>query len=318
MTLRTALAKSLNVPAVRLGEMIGFDAVETLAKQAGMNLNIQPTPAIALGAYEVTPIEVAGGYTIFADQGTYVKPNWVSLIRDRQGNVLFSATPDKRDVLDPRVAYMMVSLLEEVLRSGTGESVHARGFNLPAAGKTGTSHDGWFAGFTSRLICVVWVGFDDNRELGLEGAHSALPVWVEFMKRAHQYREYRNVHDFPAPDGIVTVEVDRETGQLATPACPSPVAEVFLSGTQPVESCRLHGGAGGTRVASWETAPPLSPGTSGNGTTTPPGALSPAGSRARVAPPPPGPASAQAGQQQARKEEPKKGILRRILGAFNK
>ncbi len=133
----------------------------------------------------MTPIEVAGAYTVFADQGTYVKPNWVSLIRDRQGNVLFSATPDKREVLDPRVAYMMVSLMEEVLRSGTGASVHSRGFNLPAAGKTGTSHDGWFAGFTSRLICVVWVGFDDNRRArsggralgapGLGGVHEARP-----------------------------------------------------------------------------------------------------------------------------------------------
>jgi penicillin-binding protein 1B len=316
VTLRTALAKSLNVPAVKLAEMIGFDTVETLAKKAGMNINIQATPAIALGAYEVTPIEVAGAYTIFPDQGTYVKPNWVSLIRDRSGNVLFSATPDKREVLDPRVAYMMVSLMEEVLRSGTGASVHSRGFNLPAAGKTGTSHDGWFAGFTSRLICVVWVGFDDNQQLGLEGAHSALPVWVEFMKRAHQYREYRNVRDFQAPDGVVTVEVDSQSGQLATPSCPSPVAEVFLSGTQPVESCQLHGGAGGTRVASWETAPPSSPAMAGNGTSG--SAAAPPGSRARAVSPPAAQASAQALQPDAKKPEQKKGIFRRILGAFGK
>jgi penicillin-binding protein 1B len=312
VTLRTALAKSLNVPAVRLGEMIGFDTVEALAKKAGMNLSIQATPAIALGAYEVTPIEVAGGYTIFANQGTYVKPSWVALIRDQQGNVLFSSTPDKREVLDPRVAYMMVSLLEEVLRSGTGASVHSRGFDLPAAGKTGTSHDGWFAGFTSRLICVVWVGFDDNRELGLEGAHSALPVWVEFMKRAHQYREYRSVHDFAAPDGVVTVEVDPETGQLATPACPSPITEVFLAGTQPVESCRLHGGSGGTRVASWDTAPP--PPASGSGSNAF-AVKPPPGSRARIEPPPPVQPGAEP-QQPEKKDEKKKGLFHRLLGAF--
>ncbi len=212
VTLRTALAKSLNVPAVRLAEMVGYDAVESLAKRAGMNIDIRATPAIALGAYEVTPIEVAGAYTIFANQGVFVKPNWVGLIRDHQGNVLFQSTPDKRPALDPRVAFMMTNLMEEVLRSGTGASVRARGFTLPAAGKTGTSHDGWFVGFTSRLICAVWVGFDDNRELGLEGAHSALPVWAEFMKRAHQFREYRNVHEFAAPDGIVTVEIDPASG----------------------------------------------------------------------------------------------------------
>jgi penicillin-binding protein 1B len=315
VTLRDALAKSLNVPAVKVAEMVGFDAVESLAKQAGMNLNIRATPAIALGAYEVTPIEVAGSYTIFDDQGTYVKPNWVSLIRDQQGNVLFSAVPDKRRVLDPRVAYMMVSLLEEVLRTGTGASVHARGFDLPAAGKTGTSHDGWFVGFTSRLICAVWVGFDDNRELGLEGAHSALPVWVEFMKRAHQYREYRNVREFQPPDGIVTVEVDPATGQLATPLCPSPRAEVFLSGTQPVESCRLHGGSGGTRVASWETAPPAEAGAGGPASGTPTSvAVRPPGAPARVAPTP---ASGQPVQgQQPKPPEQKKGLLRRILGAL--
>ncbi len=138
------------------------------------------------------------------------------------------------------------------------------------------------------------------------------------MKRAHQYREYRNVHEFQAPDGIVTVEVDPETGQLATPACPSPVAEVFLSGTQPVESCQLHGGAGGTRVASWETAPPPSPAAAGRGAPAGLVVKPPPGSRARVAPPPPAQPSAPAQQQQAKKPEQKKGLLRRILGAFGK
>ncbi|HVX67725.1 MAG TPA: PBP1A family penicillin-binding protein, partial [Bryobacteraceae bacterium] len=281
VTLRRALAKSLNIPTVKIAEAVGYDAVETLAKRAGMNINLRATPAIALGAYEVTPVEVAGSYTIYANQGTYVKPSWVSLIRDRQGNVLFSSTPNKRQVLDPRVAFMMTNMMEEVLRTGTGAGVRSRGFTLPAAGKTGTSHDGWFVGFTSKLICAVWVGFDDNRELGLEGAHSALPVWAEFMKRAHQNREYRNVHEFAAPDGIVSVEVDPLTGQLATPACPSTQTEVFLSGTQPVESCQLHGGTAGTRVASWETEPAQAPaagaaGQAAGSAAAPPGRAAPA------------------------------------------
>ena len=108
-----------------------------------------------------------------------------------------------------------------------------RGINFPAAGKTGTSHDGWFAGFTSKLICVVWVGFDDNRELNLEGAKSALPVWAEFMKRAHEHREYRNVTDFTAPAGIVSAQIDPTSGQLATAACPTVRTEYFIEGTQP-------------------------------------------------------------------------------------
>jgi len=322
VTLREAIAKSLNVPTVKLAEMVGYDTVESLAKRAGMNLSIRPTPAIALGAYEVTPIEVAGAYTIYVDQGQYVKPNWVSLIRDRQGTVLYSHKPERRQVLDPRVAYLMVSLLEEVLRDGgTGASVRPRGFVLPAAGKTGTSHDGWFAGFTSRLLCVVWVGFDDNRELGLEGAHSALPVWTEFMKRAHQYREYRNVSEFQAPDGIVSVEVDPVTGQLATAACPITRTEVFISGTQPVESCRLHGRVGGTRVASWESPappqpPPVAPAPAPPGVAkAPPPGAQPASAQPR--PPQQGDALPQPQPQPGQKEkEKKKGFFGRILGVF--
>lgn len=260
VTVRQALAKSLNIPAVKLAEAVGYDKVVELARQAGLNMQIQATPSIALGAYEVTPIEVAGGYTIFANRGVYVKPNWISMIRDDQGREIFENKPERRQVLDSRVAYLMVSMMEEVLRSGTGAGTRSRGFVLPAAGKTGTSHDGWFAGFTSKLICVVWIGFDDNKELHLEGAHSALPVWTEFMKRAHQLREYRGARAFSAPDGIVSVEIDPLSGQLSTPACPNPRAEVFITGSQPIESCQLHGGGGRpvTQVAGWDTeeAPP--------------------------------------------------------------
>ena len=168
---------------------------------------------------------------------------------------MFDNKPEHREVLDPRVAFLMDQLLEEVVRSGTGAGVWARGINFPIAGKTGTSHDGWFAGFTSKLICVVWVGFDDNRELNLEGAHSALPVWAEFMRRAHEHREYRNVSEFEAPPGVVGVQIDPASGQLATAACPKVRTEYFIDGTQPVELCQLHGG-GGTRVAGWETGQP--------------------------------------------------------------
>ena len=225
MTLREAIAKSLNVPTVKLAEMVGYDNVESLAKRAGMNLSIRPTPAIALGAYEVTPIEVAGAYTIYVDRGEYVKPNWVSLIRDREGAVLYSHKPERRQVLDPRVAYLMVNLMQEVLRSGTGAAVRSRGFLLPSAGKTGTSHDGWFVGFTSKLICAVWVGFDDNRELGLEGAHSALPVWTEFMIKAH---EGLPIHDFQVPEGVEFYGVDRATGLAG-----GSFQEAFVKGTKP-------------------------------------------------------------------------------------
>jgi penicillin-binding protein 1B len=255
VTLRYALAHSLNVPAVKVAEMVGYNKVAQVARAAGLNLDIKPTPSIALGAYEVTPLEIAGAYTIFANYGDLVKTSFIKTIRNQSGLSIFQSRPDRKAAIDPRVAYLMENMLEEVLRSGTGAGVRSRGFILPAAGKTGTSRDGWFAGFTSKLICVVWVGFDDNRDFKLEGARSALPIWTEFMKRAHQHREYRAVHGFAAPDGVVTAEVDAETGQLASPGCPKVRSEVFIAGTQPVEVCRLHGG-GRTQIAGWEPTRP--------------------------------------------------------------
>lgn len=264
VTLRQAITKSLNIPTVKLAEAVGYGPVVDLARKAGLNMDIQPTPAVALGAYEVKPVEIASAYTVFANHGEYVEPSMIKFIRDDRGKPIYEAKPDHRQVLDPRVAYLMVSLLESVINNGTAAGARSRGFTLPAAGKTGSSHDGWFAGFTSKLICVVWVGFDDNSDVKLEGAQTALPVWTAFMKRAHLLREYRNVRPFEAPDGIVSVEIDPATGQLATPVCPGARSEVFIAGTQPVEMCRLHGGGGvATQVAGWEAsgaAGPAQPG----------------------------------------------------------
>jgi len=168
---------------------------------------------------------------------------------------LYEERPETKPVLDPRVNYLMVSMLEEVMRSGTAAGVRGRGFTVPAAGKTGTSRDGWFAGFTSELLCVVWVGFDDNRELNLEGAHSALPIWTDFMKRALLSRSYRNAKPFTSPEGVVAITIDPESGMPATAFCPQTRPEVFISGSEPVGSCPLHGGAGtldNTNVSGWD------------------------------------------------------------------
>jgi penicillin-binding protein 1B len=319
VTLRQALAKSMNVATVKLAEMVGYDAVVQFAKKAGLNDDIQATPAMAIGSYDTTPLEIAGAYTIFANQGTYVKPSWISMVRAQNGSIVFQDKPETRQVLDPRVAYLMVNMLEEVLRSGTAAAVRARGFTVPAAGKTGTSRDGWFAGFTSQLLCVVWVGFDDNRELNLEGAHSAAPIWADFMKRALEYREYRDAKPFEAPDGIVSVEIDPLSGMPATPFCPETKTEVFIAGTQPVGTCPLHGGSnpGATHVAGWEVPPPPS--------VAPPAA--PGGAPPALRPPHPGvpntgspvasntaPPNSPESQQQ--KPQKRKGLFRRLLDVF--
>ena len=191
VTVRAALTYSLNVPAVHLAEMVGYNKVRNLAVKAGFNDQLEPTPALALGAYVATPLEVAGAYTIFANRGEYVAPRCIVAVVDAEGHTVWDNPVSARRVLDSRVSYLMVSLLESVINNGTGAGVRARGFNLPAAGKTGTSHDGWFAGFTSNLLAVAWVGYDDDRDLNLTGAQSALPVWTEFMKRTSGLALYK-------------------------------------------------------------------------------------------------------------------------------
>jgi penicillin-binding protein 1B len=252
VTLRRALAHSMNIPAVKVAEAVGYDKVALTARKMGLNLDIKPTPAIALGAYEVTPLEIARAYTVFPNGGDLLTAGFIKSIRNRQGGTVFSSQPERTPSIDPRVAYLVEQMMEEVLLTGTGAAVRASGFSLPAAGKTGTSRDGWFVGFTSKVICAVWVGFDDNRDFKLEGARSALPIWLDFMRRAHQHRQYRDVHAFEPPEGIVTAEIDAETGELATPSCPKIRTEVFIAGTQPVQACHLHGRGGITQVAGWE------------------------------------------------------------------
>ena len=233
VTVRQALMLSLNVATVSLAEMVGYGKVRALAVQAGINKDIGSTPALALGAYVATPIEIAGAYTIFSNAGQYVAPRFILSVNDSAGHTIWSNPLITRRVLDPRVSYLMVNLLQSVINNGTGYPARARGFKLPAAGKTGTSHDGWFAGFTSNLLAVVWVGYDDDHELVLTGGHSALPIWTEFMKRATQLPNYSNVHDFSPPAGIVTAAIDTNTNLVASAGAGSTRNEVFIEGTEP-------------------------------------------------------------------------------------
>ena len=232
VTLRTALAKSLNVATVSIAQQVGYARVVKIARLAGLN-GAQPTPSVALGAYEATPLGIAAAYTVFANQGVWIKPTTIESVRGVDGSIAIQHQPGTHRAIDPRVAYITTNMMQEVLRSGTGAGARSQGFWLPAAGKTGTSRDGWFAGFTSELLCVVWVGFDDNRDLKLEGARSALPIWADFMKQAAQISPYRTAHDFRVPPGVVSAEICGDTGQLAGAACPNPRNEVFIAGTEP-------------------------------------------------------------------------------------
>jgi penicillin-binding protein 1B len=305
VTVREALTYSLNVATVKVAELVGYTRVTDMAHEFGLDPSIQPTPSVALGAYEMTPLEVATGYTILANDGVRTEPMFLRNVVNSKGESLEENAIRSRRALDPRVAYLVTSMMEDVINHGTGATVRARGFTAPAAGKTGTSRDGWFAGYTSNLLAIVWVGFDDNRDLGLSGANAPAPIWAEFMKRAVALPAYRDVKPFEMPEGVIKVTIDPESMALATPECPTTREEVYIHGTEPTEFCPLHGGhmANDTAPGSW-----LSHVFGGDKTKS--GDASPAQPGSH---PPNPPASA---DNQQPEEENKKGVLRRIFGIF--
>ena len=236
VTAAYALKESLNNATVSFAQMVGLDKVAALARAAGIT-SVQPTPAMALGSYDASPLEMAGAYTVFANQGVRLSPMMIESVRTAQGDVVVNFHNTATPVLDPRVAYVMTRMMQGVINSGTGYAVRQRGFMLPAAGKTGTSHDGWFAGYTSNLLCIVWVGYDDYSDLNLPGATTAAPIWAEFMKRATALPQYHDATDFPQPPGVVDVELDKTTNLLATAACPEDYDMAFIAGTEPTATC---------------------------------------------------------------------------------
>jgi penicillin-binding protein 1B len=239
VTLRSAFQHSLNIPTVMLAQRIGYDRVVSLAKRMGMNPQIRAYPSVALGAFEVTPMEIAGAYTAFANGGQRVQPHAVRSVESYDHRVVKRYDAQPQAVLSPQIAYLMTHLMEGVVNSGTGAGVRSRGFTLPAAGKTGTSRDGWFAGYTQDLLVIAWVGFDDGRDLNLEGARSALPIWAEFMKKAYQLYPPRNPSQmrFTPPAGVELVQIDSATLQRGDPYCGDYFVEAFLAGTAPESSC---------------------------------------------------------------------------------
>jgi penicillin-binding protein 1B len=244
VTLRYALALSLNNATVKVAEEVGYDKVADLAKNAGI-ASVRATPAMALGAYDASPVDMTAAYTAFANGGVRLSPILVNSVRNAQGDVVMNFGTEKKQVLDSRVAYIMTNMLEGVMNFGTAYPVRTRGFNAPAAGKTGSSHDGWFAGYTSNLLCIVWVGYDDYSDIRLSGAQTAAPIWAEFMKKAIALPQYSDVRAFSQPQGVVDVRLDKITNRLATPSCPDTYTIAFVAGTEPHDTCDQSGGVQG-------------------------------------------------------------------------
>ncbi len=245
VTLRYALAMSLNNATVKVAEEVGYDKVADLAKSAGIT-SVKATPAMALGSYEAAPLDMAGAYTSFANNGERLSPILVNSVRNAKGDVVANFKTDQRQVLDPRIAYVMTNMMEGVINNGLGyTAVRLRGFTEPAAGKTGSSHDGWFAGYTSNLLCIVWVGYDDYSDLRLSGAMTAAPIWTEFMKKAATLPQYADMKSFAQPTGVVDVQLDKATNRLATSNCPDDYTAAFVAGTEPRETCDQQAGVTG-------------------------------------------------------------------------
>ena len=236
---------SLNNATVKVAEEVGYDKVANLAKSAGI-LSVKATPAMALGSYDASPLDMAGAYTTFANNGVRLSPILLRSVRNGKGDVIANYNTDQRQVLDPRIAYIMTNMMESVINNGLGyTAVRVRGFTAPAAGKTGSSHDGWFAGYTSNLLCIVWVGYDDYSDLRLTGAMTAGPIWTEFMKKAAALPQYSDMKPFQQPTGVVDVQLDKFTNRLATPTCPDDYVSAFVAGTEPRETCDAQEGMKG-------------------------------------------------------------------------
>ena len=267
VTVREALTHSLNVPTVELAQKVGIDAVQHTAALFGFGENLPKVPSLALGAGEVSPLGLSRAYATIANGGILLDLVPIrSVIEADTKSVLFAPeTPDQNAILSSglpsakgfrttaqtpsgsRVAsesavYVLTTMLRSVIEEGTARSVRTLGFKAPAAGKTGTSNDtrdAWFSGFTPHLLAIVWVGFDDNKELKLTGGQAAAPIWTDFMKCVSPFEPPL---DFIPPPGVITKEVDRTTGLIFTGACnPSDrINEVFVEGTEPVTPC-THG-----------------------------------------------------------------------------
>lgn len=237
---RQALAHSRNIGTIKVAETIGFDTVARLWGRLNTATKPLAYPSVALGVFEVTPMEIAEAYTVFPNLGTIRPLTAVRDIRVEGQRVKAREHVQPRRLTDPRTAFLVTNMMRSVMNEGTGAAARGMGFSLDAAGKSGTTNDlrdAWFVGFTPDLLTVVWVGFDDNRPLGLTGSQAALPIWTTFMNRALAGTASR---PFEPPEGVAWASIDPDTGALAAPGCPRVIEEAFLPGTEPSDVCLLH------------------------------------------------------------------------------
>ena len=248
VTLRTALTQSYNLATAQLALQVGLPAIVLTARDAGMTSNLDPVPSLALGAFEVSPLEMTAAYGIFPNKGLKTKPLTIIGVMTQEGTVLERKKIEIERTLDPLPVALTTALLKGVLDEGTAVGARSLGFGAPAAGKTGTTSnykDAWFIGFTPTQLTSVWVGYDDNTPTQMSGARAALPIWTEFMKKAESATHGSVAQDFSFPKEILLVRIDPDSGKLANDRCPHSRLEYFIAGTEPTErseSCKAAPG----------------------------------------------------------------------------
>ena len=250
MTLRRAMAQSINVVAVKLGQRVGEESFAQMATRMGIRSEIPRVPSAAIGSASITPMEIASAYTTFANMGVHVEPRPILRIESKDGRVLWESTINREEVLEPRVAWVVLSMLRDAVDAGTGNyAVRQRSaipYEIPVAGKTGTTNsatDTWFVGLTPDLVTTTWIGMDLPRryQVGATGGLNAAPVGAAVL--ASYYASHDPPEAWPRPEGLVEQVVDETTGLIATQWCPIDLVyrEVYLPGTEPTETCDVHG-----------------------------------------------------------------------------
>ncbi|HUO83583.1 MAG TPA: PBP1A family penicillin-binding protein [Thermoanaerobaculia bacterium] len=242
ISVREALVKSYNIPAVRAAIDAGVENVVQMASKIGVESRLEPYPSISLGSFEVTPLEIAYAYSVFANLGVKAEPVAILAVSTRDGRLLENRVVRMNRVAPASVSYIMNDILQDVVRYGTGARVRSLGFTRPFAGKTGTTNDyrdAWFIGYSPRILSLVWVGYDDGKNVGLSGSTAAVPIWTEHMKSIGGLIPEAN---WRRPDDVVDREIDPISGLLTTPYCPDQQVEVFVAGTEPSDLCPVHSG----------------------------------------------------------------------------
>ncbi len=240
VTYQYALEQSINVPAVRVDLLVGTRKVIEVARRLGVRQNLLAYPSLALGSFEVTPMEMTAAYSAFSSQGMLFAPRLVDRVRDADGVLLEESFPEAKEAIAPGPAYVLLNMLRGVAERGTaGSSVKLK---LPIAGKTGTTNDytdAWFVGSTPRHTIGVWVGHDAKKTLGPKstGAETALPIWLRIARKMKEAGLVKEKDDWDVPQGVVFVPVDERTGYRATPSCSKVVLMAFVNGTQPTDTC---------------------------------------------------------------------------------